>query len=83
MMAETGKSSKKSALSFEENLKRLEEIVERLEVESVDLDESLRLFEEGIAVLRDASAALTSAETRVRQLVEAADGTLELRELDT
>ncbi len=68
--------------SFEDNLKRLEEIVERLEMESVDLDESLRLFEEGIAVLRDASSALTVAETRVRQLVETADGTLELRELD-
>ncbi len=73
---------KPDAPSFEDNLKRLEEIVERLEMESVDLDESLRLFEEGIAVLRDASSALNVAETRVRQLVEAADGTLELRELD-
>lgn len=79
-MAETRK--KATAPSFEANLKRLEEIVERLDVESVDLDESLRLFEEGISVLRDASTALTVAETRVRQLVEAADGTLELRELD-
>lgn len=79
-MAETRKKAKSP--SFEDNLKRLEEIVERLEIESVDLDESLRLFEEGIAVLRDASAVLTIAETRVRQLVEAADGTLELRELD-
>lgn len=69
--------------TFEQNLRRLEEIVERLELESVDLDESLRLFEEGIAVLRDASTALTSAETRVRQLVELADGTLALRDLDT
>lgn len=80
-MAEARKK-KSDAPSFEDNLKRLEEIVERLEMESVDLDESLRLFEEGIAVLRDASAALNVAETRVRQLVEAADGTLELRELD-
>ena len=82
-MAESSKNKKPASPTFEENLKRLEEIVERLELESVDLDESLRLFEEGIAVLRDASTALTSAETRVRQLVEAADGTLELRELDS
>lgn len=81
-MAATPRKEKKGP-SFEENLKRLEEIVERLEVESVDLDESLRLFEEGIAVLRDASTALASAETRVKQLVELADGSLELRELDT
>ncbi|MBA2686926.1 MAG: exodeoxyribonuclease VII small subunit [Gemmatimonadaceae bacterium] len=80
-MAESRKK-KPDTPSFEDNLKRLEEIVERLELESVDLDESLRLFEEGIAVLRDASSALTVAETRVRQLVETADGTLELRELD-
>ena len=82
-MAEPRKTAKSDSPSFEQNLKRLEEIVERLELESVDLDESLRLFEEGIAVLRDASTALTTAETRVRQLVELADGTLELRELDT
>ncbi len=82
-MAETRKKAKPEKPSFEDNLKRLEEIVERLELESVDLDESLRLFEEGIAVLREASTALTFAETRVRQLVEAADGTLELRELDS
>lgn len=82
-MAESRKSSKAQSPTFEQNLKRLEEIVERLELESVDLDESLRLFEEGISVLRDASAALTSAETKVKQLVEMADGTLELRELDT
>lgn len=81
-MAAAPKKEKKGP-SFEENLKRLEEIVERLEVESVDLDESLRLFEEGIAVLRDASTALASAETRVKQLVELADGSLELRELDS
>lgn len=82
-MAESRKPAKSGSPTFEQNLKRLEEIVERLELESVDLDESLRLFEEGISVLRDASTALASAETRVRQLVELADGTLELRELDS
>ena len=82
-MAESRKTAKSASPTFEQNLKRLEEIVERLELESVDLDESLRLFEEGITVLRDASAALTSAETKVKQLVEMADGTLELRELET
>ncbi len=82
-MAEPRKKAKPHTPTFEQNLQRLEEIVERLELESVDLDESLRLFEEGIAVLRDASTALTSAETRVRQLVELADGTLALRDLDT
>ena len=81
-MAAAASRKEKQGPSFEENLKRLEEIVERLEVESVDLDESLRLFEEGIAVLREASTALASAETRVRQLVELADGSIELRELD-
>lgn len=82
-MAEPRKKMKPDTPTFEQNLRRLEEIVERLELESVDLDESLRLFEEGIAVLRDASTALASAETRVRQLVELADGTLALRDLDT
>lgn len=73
----------KPSPSFEEKLVRLEAIVERLEQESVGLDEAMHLFEEGVAVLREASSALATAATRVQQLVEGADGTLELRELDS
>ena len=60
-------------MSFEKNIARLETIAARLEDEELDLDAALALFEEGIAELRAASAVLTNAETRLKQLRESAD----------
>lgn len=68
-------------MSFESNLKRLEAIVTQLEGERLDLNAALKLFEEGIELLRLASEELGETETRVRELIERADGVLELRDL--
>ena len=68
-------------MSFESNLKRLEEIVSQLEGERLDLNAALKLFEEGIELLRLASEELGETETRVKELIERADGVLELRDL--
>src|SRR2546426_8866903 len=51
-------------LSFAQQLDRLEEIVRRLEAQELDLDEALKLFEEGIERLREARERLTAAEGR-------------------
>jgi exodeoxyribonuclease VII small subunit len=69
-------------MTFEENLARLEEIVGELEAEGLDLDRALKLFEEGVERLRDASASLASAEGRVRELVEEAEGTFTVEDRD-
>ncbi len=69
-------------MTFEENLARLEEIVGELESEGLDLDRALKLFEEGVEKLRDASASLASAESRVRELVEEAEGTFTVEDRD-
>ncbi len=69
-------------MSFESNLSRLEEIVSKLENDRLDLNASLGLFEEGIELLRQASEELNETEARVKELVERADGVLELRDLD-
>ena len=63
-------------MTFEDDLARLEHIVRSLEQEQLPLADALRLFEEGVVRLRAASAALTEAEGRVRELVEDAAGTL-------
>ena len=63
-------------MSFEDRISRLEEIVARLDGDELTLEESLRLFEQGVEQLRAASADLARAETQVKQLVEQADGTL-------
>ena len=65
-----------------DELARLEEIVRRLEGEDLDLDTALALFEQGVACLRSARERLAAAEVRVRAVLEDANGTLRLGEID-
>jgi exodeoxyribonuclease VII small subunit len=60
--------------NFEESLKRLEEIVRRMEQGNVPLEESLKLFEEGTALAAGCSARLDEAELRVVRLMKGPDG---------
>ena len=53
-----------------------------LDGEQIGLDASLKLFEEGIELLRLASAELDKAETRVQLLIERTEGGFDLREMD-
>ena len=68
-------------MSFEQSLTRLEEIVRELERNDVDLEQALRLFEDGISHLRSAGENLKPVDARVQQLVEAADGSFSVVEL--
>lgn len=68
-------------MTFEETIQRLEEIVRDLERTDLDLDRALALFEEGIGHLRTAGQALQQVDARVQQLVEAADGSFSVAEL--
>ena len=67
-------------MNYEKSLRRLDEIMAELESEQVGLDASLKLFEEGIELLRAASAELDRAETRVQLLLEKSEGGFELRD---
>ena len=69
-------------MPYEKTLSRLDEIMACLENEQVGLDESLKLFEEGIELLRSATAELDRAETKVQALIERSGGGFELREMD-
>jgi exodeoxyribonuclease VII small subunit len=55
-------------LSFEEAMKRLEEIVSHLEKGDIPLEESIRLFEEGSGLLALCSSQLEEAEQKVSLL---------------
>ena len=59
---------------FEDALGRLEELVDSLEGGDLDLEDSLRSFEEGVKLVRLCSERLKAAELRIRQLEEGADG---------
>ncbi|HPF62668.1 MAG: exodeoxyribonuclease VII small subunit [Gemmatimonadales bacterium] len=67
-----------------EDLKRLEEIVRRLEADDLPIEEALAIFEEGVGRLRAAKLRLAEAETRVVQVLRdtAEDGTVRLEPLD-
>ena len=54
--------------SFEEGLHRIEEILDLLENKPSDLSESLRLYEEGIGLLKLCSELLDKAEQKVEIL---------------
>ena len=70
------KEEGKAAMTFEEALARLEEIVRALESGSAPLDESLALFEEGVGLVKLCNARLDSAEQKVRLLSKNPDGTV-------
>ncbi len=55
---------------FEASLKELEEIVARMERGDLPLEESLKLFERGVALTRECRTSLDSAELRVRKLLQ-------------
>ncbi|MEO7104098.1 MAG: exodeoxyribonuclease VII small subunit [Gemmatimonadaceae bacterium] len=69
-------------MSYEKRVARLQEIVADLEGDGVPLDNALKLFEEGIEILRLASDELTTAEGRVQLLIERVEGVFETREID-
>lgn len=60
----------KKSYPFESSLARLESLVEQMESGELSLDESLKLFEEGIKLTRECQQALTAAEQKVNLLLE-------------
>ena len=57
-------------MDFEKKLGRLEEIVQKMEKGDLALDESLKLFEEGVKLSRECHKQLSEAETKVKKLVD-------------
>jgi exodeoxyribonuclease VII small subunit len=62
--------------TFEESLKRLETIVEQLEKGDLTLEDSLKLFEEGVGLSSTCKQELDAAEGKVQLLVKQRDGSL-------
>ena len=62
-------------LSFEEAMIQLEKIVSQLESGKASLDDSLKLYEEGIELVRFCSNALDNAEQKIKMIKTGADGT--------
>jgi exodeoxyribonuclease VII small subunit len=69
--------------SFEESLKRLETVVDQLEKGELTLEDSLKLFEEGVNLTANCKQELDAAEGKVQVLVKQRDGSLKAEPFDT
>ena len=67
---------------FGKELERLEAIVRQLETPDLDLDQALKLFEEGVERLRSARDRLNAAQSKVKQVLSDHAGTLKVDDLD-
>lgn len=61
-------------LTFEQSMQRLEQIVRTMERGDAQLDESLKLFQEGTELVRSCGKLLDEAELQVKKVMTAADG---------
>ena len=80
-MADEGKNDERP-LEFEAAIRELERIVELLGDDDVELDEAMRLFEEGVSHLRNANQLLDTARGRIEELIEDSSGDLKTSPLD-
>ena len=70
----------KRKLTFEEALKQLEQLAERIERGDIGLEESIDRYEEGMSLVKQYREILSTAEHRIQQLQQHTDGTLETAE---
>lgn len=61
-------AKKKSEISFEDKISRLEEVAELLEQENLGIEESIVLFEEGVKLSKECIITLQKAELRITEL---------------
>lgn len=74
------KKIKEEDIKLEDALLRLDEVVKALDSENIDLDASLKLYEEGVRLVRICNERLSDAERRIKMLKVGADG--EVLEVD-
>ncbi len=67
--------------TFEENMQRLEQIVRAMERGDVALEESLKLFQEGTALVRRCGKLLDDAELQIQKVTATDDGSMILEEI--
>ncbi|MAQ97829.1 MAG: exodeoxyribonuclease VII small subunit [Gammaproteobacteria bacterium] len=57
-------------IDFESLLKELESIVEKLEEESINLEDSVKSFEEGVNLVKQCQKHLQDAELKIKKLLD-------------
>lgn len=70
-MKENNKMEEK--MNFEAKMNRLNEIVENVENSTLSLEDSLKLYEEGMKLIKELTTTLDEAEDRIKKLTTASD----------
>jgi exodeoxyribonuclease VII small subunit len=81
-MKKEARGGRRKQESFEEALKRLEEIVQLMESGDLTLEDSLGLFEEGVRLTRVCSQRLDEAEKKIEVLTRDEQGGVKARSVD-
>ncbi len=68
--------------TFEDRLTALEALVERLERGDLTLEDSVRLFEQGVQLSNACKQELEKAEGRIQVLVETSSGAMQVAEME-
>ena len=68
--------------SFEQSFKKLEEIVRKLENGNITLEESVKLFDEGIKLNRECNTKLDEAEKKIEILTKNMEGNIATKPFD-
>jgi len=67
---ESSKRSNKNISNFEQSIQQLEMIVQKMESGDLDLEQSLKQFEQGIKLAKSCHNTLAQAELKIEQLIE-------------
>ena len=63
------KNNKKSTSSFEDDIKELENIVQKMNQGSISLDDSIQLFERGLELTKKCSQKLNQAQKKIQKII--------------
>jgi exodeoxyribonuclease VII small subunit len=79
-MAKSKKQEQSNDGGFEVSFSRLEKILERLESEDCTLEETIKLYEEGMGLTKFCYDKLNNAELRIKEINKSLKGDIELKE---
>lgn len=75
-------ASEEEKIDIENDLEELEGIVEELEGEELELERSIELFEEGIDLAEEIQDGLSTAEVRLKRVIEESGLDLKVEDFD-
>ncbi len=68
--------------TLENSIRRLEEIVDKMEKGSIPLDDAVELYEEGIKISQECAEKLKAVELKIKKLSKDVEGKFELTDLE-